>query len=155
MSNEERAIQKIEKEFNDNKSQLSQKGKIVSTAVMNLLKSFCQQNSKFAQLIEQSSGTIVECINATVKNCGNSISDLMLYTKVMQFYFPDAIVHNIISIDLGEGTLNSIELEPEPEPEPESKPTFTTKLEPTCLQLTLDNLVGGEFHEEGKSFSAS
>lgn len=106
---ETQAINKITEEFNDKSAQFSQKGKAVSTYVVGILKDFCQQNSEFAQAIVQSDKTVVDCINVAVRNAGNSISDLDVCKKAVEFYFPDATVHFAMKIDVGDGGFSNNE----------------------------------------------
>ena len=96
-----KAIKKLETELKNAK--LSKKGSAVKSAVIDALKLFCNQNSEFAQAVEQSTKNVGDCIENTVKNCGNSISDLEVYKKAVKFYFPGADVKCQLTIDLGDG----------------------------------------------------
>ena len=66
---------------------------------------FCGQNSEFAQAVVQMSidKSIKDCIESTVAKAGNSISDIEVYKKAVQFYFPGADIHFDMRIDLGDG----------------------------------------------------
>ena len=81
-------------------SKLSNKGQAVSGAVVDMLRKFCEQEEEFAQAIVQSDKSIDECIEYTVKDCGNAISDLDVYKKAAEFYFPGAKVQLTFVIDL-------------------------------------------------------
>ena len=77
---------------------------------MDVLKDFCKQNHEFAQAICQSDKSVAECVECTVKNAGNAISDIEVYRKAVEFYFPGAKVNFKMTIDLGdEGFSNSAE----------------------------------------------
>ena len=125
------AIEKIKKEANGAK--LSQKGKAVSSAVIKALSDFCKQNSEFAQAVEQSSKSVADCIESTVKNCGNSISDLEVFRKAVSFYFPGATVKCTMTIDVGDGGFSNAE--------PEEVAEESAIEEPKKLCLELDSLL--------------
>lgn len=99
----QQAIDRLNKEFRDSKG-LSQKGKAVSAAVLTALTNFCEDNGEFAQAVVQSPAdkTIKDCIENTVKGAGNSISDIDVYKKAVQYYFPGADIHFEMRIDLGD-----------------------------------------------------
>lgn len=92
---------KFKEELNDAK--LSQKGKAVKDAVVSALSDFCKQNNEFAQAVEQSDKSITDCIEFTVAKAGNAISDLDVYKKAVEFYFPGATVKCQLTVDLGDG----------------------------------------------------
>lgn len=52
---------------------------------------FCEQHPEFRQAVEQG-GSFAECLKHCVSGSGNSISDLEVYKKAAQFYFPEADV---------------------------------------------------------------
>ena len=93
--------EKFKKELKSAK--LSQKGNAVKNAVVTALTDFCRQNSEFAQAVEQSYKSVADCIEYTVKKAGNSISDLDVYKKAVEFYFPGATVKCQLTVDLGDG----------------------------------------------------
>ena len=110
------AVERIKKEANGAK--LSQKGKAVSSAVIKALSDFCKQNSEFAQAVEQSGKSVAECIESTVKGCGNSIPDIDVYRRAVQFYFPGATVNFSMTVDLGDGGFSALSPAEEPKEEP-------------------------------------
>lgn len=79
---------------------LSQKGQAVSGAVLDILQRFSEQEEEFAQAVVQSDKKIEECIEYTVKSAVNSISDLEVYKRAAEFYFPGAKVQMRLTIDL-------------------------------------------------------
>ncbi|MCM1167088.1 MAG: hypothetical protein NC401_13870 [Ruminococcus sp.] len=97
----EEAIKKLETEFEDCKS-LSQKGKAVSSAVLDALKEFCKQNEEFSRAVVQTDKPLKDCIESTVKGCGSAVSDIEVYRKAVQFYFPGADIKFSMTIDLGD-----------------------------------------------------
>lgn len=102
MSKYTNAKEKLTAELNAKDVKLSSHGKAVSKAVLNALQDFCDQNSEFAQAVMQSDKKVAECIESTVKGCGSSISDLEVYRRAVEFYFPGATVKMQLTIDLGD-----------------------------------------------------
>lgn len=95
------AIEKLDKEFKDAK--LSKYGQAVGASVMDALKTFCRQNEEFSQAIAQSSNSVAECIEYSVKGAKASMSDIEVYRRAVEFYFKGAIVNFEMTLDLGDG----------------------------------------------------
>lgn len=93
------AIDKITTELKDVSGQ---KQNIVKQPVADALISFCRQQSEFAQAVVQSSGTLKQCMDAVVKDCGNSLSDIEAYRRAVQFYFPGAVVDMQLTVRMSE-----------------------------------------------------
>lgn len=129
----EQAIKKLDMEFKECKS-LSHKGKVVNSAVLDALKTFCRQNTEFSQAVVQSDKSIKDCIESTVKGCGNAISDIEVYRKAVQFYFPGSDVRFSMTIDLGDGGFSN---DPGTDPVPEASAAQEKK----GLSLSLDELL--------------
>ncbi len=81
----EQAIVKLNAEF-DSAKNLSRCGEVVAKPVLEALTQFCEQNSEFAQAVAQSSRTIKDCIESTVKGAnGKGISDIEVYRRAVAF----------------------------------------------------------------------
>ena len=93
------AIERIKTEAEGLKS-LSPQGNAVSKDVCNVLIMFCEQDDEFAQAIVQGKKKLKDCIESTVKGARQSISDLEVYKRAVEFYFPGATVHMSLTIDL-------------------------------------------------------
>lgn len=107
-------------------AKLTKKGSAVSGAVTAALEDFCRQNSEFEQAVLQG-GSVADCIESTVKGSGSSISDLEVYRKAAEFYFPTAKVCMTMTLDLGDGGYSG-----------EDKPiTMSTNK----VELSLDDLL--------------
>ena len=81
--------------LNDKKEEAkatSQKAKVVLPFVRDALIGFCNQNAEFADAIVQSDKSLGECCESIMKDVGNSISDLKVYTKAAAFYLLMRIV---------------------------------------------------------------
>lgn len=88
----------------------------MAPAVFDALKKFCLQEPEFAQAVVQG-GTFPECMAAVAKNVGNAISDLEVYGRAVQFYFPGAKIHFQMDVDLvGDAAKPETPILPDPEP---------------------------------------
>lgn len=91
-------------------AKLGKRAQVIAHPTLEALKNFCEQNEEFAQAVLQTDQTFAECVECTVKNAGNAISDIEVYRKAVEFYFPGAKVNFKMTIDLGdEGFSNSAE----------------------------------------------
>lgn len=97
-----KAIDKLEKEFAECRESLNRYGDVLGSPVLGALKDFCNQNSEFAQAVEQSDKTIGDCLKAISNGIASAISDLEVYTKAVEFYFKGATVHMTLTVDLGD-----------------------------------------------------
>lgn len=109
-------------------AKLTKKGSAVSGAVKTALEDFCRQNHEFEQAVLQG-GSLADCIEHTVKGCGNSISDIEVYRKAVEFYFPTAKIQMSMILDLGDGGYSG---------EPEDKPITMSA---NKVELSLDDLL--------------
>jgi hypothetical protein len=92
------AISKIKRELATVKG--DNRVSAVKKHVADALISFCKQDAEFAQAIVQNDKTLADCCESIMKGCGSSISDLEVYRKAVQFYFPGADVSMNMTIDL-------------------------------------------------------
>lgn len=95
------AIEKLEKE----KAGIDVKNRYKSVLwkpVYETLQSFCRQNEEFARAVEQSDKTLDDCMSALCKGIGSSISDLEVYKRAAQFYFPGCVVEMALTIHMSE-----------------------------------------------------
>ena len=74
------------------------------------LKDFCNQNEEFALAVLQTDKTIQQCVEHTVKDVKQSISDVEVYSKAVEFYFPGATIRFSMTIDLGDGGFSNSEM---------------------------------------------
>lgn len=96
------AIDKIEKELRElnEAGKASFKAKAVAKKTAETLIVFCGQDNEFAQAIVQSDKTLSEACEYAVKDCKNSTSDIEVYRRVVELYFPGATVEMKMTIDL-------------------------------------------------------
>jgi len=102
-------------------------GSVIKTYVHSALAGFCKQNESFAQAIIDG-GTFAECIKYCTEGIGGNtgISDIDIYRRAVQFYFPGARVDFKIQI-----MTNGVQtiIHEEPEREDVKTKTKTTKSE--------------------------
>lgn len=74
-------------------------GNVIKTYVHNALAGFCRQNEAFAQAVVNG-GTLPDCIKHCAEGLheNTGISDIDIYRRAVQFYFPGAAVDFHISI---------------------------------------------------------
>ena len=90
--------EKLEAELNF--SENDKKVNAVKSAVCNTLIDFCEQEHEFAQAIEQSDKSLIDCCKHCVAGSGSSISDMEVYKKAVEFYFPTATINFSMKINL-------------------------------------------------------
>lgn len=91
------AIEKIEtedKEFNGDRY-----GNAVHKYIAKTIVNFCKSDERFAEVVYNTKRTLSDCILEIMKGCGNHISDFDVYQKAAQFYFPNAKLSCIMTID--------------------------------------------------------
>lgn len=91
---------KAKEKINGSKEPTENKAKAVFSSVQNALLEFCRQEDEFAQAIAQSDKTVTDCCKAIMKNVGSSVSDIDVYGKAVEFFFPGAKIEFQMKIDL-------------------------------------------------------
>lgn len=72
----------------------------IKNSVATKLLEFCEQEAEFAQAVEQSDKTVIDCCKACLEWVGDSVSDLEVYRDAVEFYFPTATLDVIIKVNL-------------------------------------------------------
>ncbi len=98
------AEDKLKKEAKE--ANLSSKAAAVSKAVLDALIVFIKQEEEFAQAIVDSEKKFEDVCKHCVKNCGSSISDLDVFKRAVEFYFPGAGVEFVMKINLSASVEN-------------------------------------------------
>lgn len=119
-------------------------GKTIAKPTADALWSFCEQEPEFAQAVEQSEKSFDECIKEISRGLGRACSDLTVFTKAVQFYFPGATISYNMDIHLS-GTVEAKEKKPYRKPEvipppPVSAPKPSASASKK-LTLNLDDLL--------------
>lgn len=77
------------------------KEKAIFVPMVKTLTDFCHQDGEFAQAVAQG-GSVADCAVACVKGVGGAISDLEVYRRAAQFYFPGCEVEMTMKIYMSE-----------------------------------------------------
>lgn len=120
----QKAIDKLNEE-SKNANHLSTRAKLVISSVHTTLQTFCEQNAEFAQAVVQTDKTLAECVEETVKNASQAISDIDVYRKAADFYFSGATVEFKMIIKLGDDGFSN-------------EQTANENAKPKELELSLD-----------------
>ena len=111
---------------------LNKKAEVIKDATIKALHQFCEQSEEFSRAVIDCDKPFEVCLNEIIKGTGNAISDLDVFNKAVQFYFPGAVVEFRMLIRMSEYELD----------EPEQPPTpRTDKLPKDNLTLSLDSLL--------------
>lgn len=70
----------------------SGRAKMIFPHVVKILRGFIEEDDRFAEVFANTARTISECCAAVVDKSGDVMSDLEVYRKAVQFYFPNADV---------------------------------------------------------------
>ena len=113
MSNQyiEAAIDRLKKELPGIKGQ---KESVMKRAVAEAMENFCRQDGAFARAVAEG-GSFADCMKAVAKGVGNSISDLEAYRRAVRFYFPEAEIRFVMTIETGSAPEMAVS-RPEPAP---------------------------------------
>ena len=84
------AVEKLKKECADAKDKFGRYEKVLAEPVLTALESFIGQDEEFARAVYQNSQTFSDCLKAVAKDVVGAISDLDVYRRAVQFYFPGA-----------------------------------------------------------------
>ena len=89
--------EKIQKELTEAQNKGSQKVKAVSSHVAEKLIKFAE-NKTFGLAIQESESTLSECCKEILKDVKSHVSDIEVYKKAAQFYFPTADIEFTMDI---------------------------------------------------------
>ena len=104
------AIEKITKETEVVPA--SGKDGAVRYAVRDALVNFCRQSEEFAESVAATGKCMKECITEIMKGVGQSISDVEVYRRAVEFWMPGATVKAEIRIILPDVRENEAEDKP-------------------------------------------
>lgn len=120
------AVEKLEAERKAMNPSGSSAVGIMYNEVANVLRNFCSQNDKFAEIVYKTKRTFNDCMNEVAKNHGHGISDIDAYRRAIQFYFPNSQIEFLMKMTLTgeEPDEKYINKEtPKPKSKPAAKPT--------------------------------
>lgn len=113
------AIEKIDRELKEFKG--DKYGKAVYTYVANVLRDFCQQNERFAEVVYKTKRSLSDCCAEIMKGCGSHISDIEVYRRATKMYFPNSEIEGVMRIVITGDAPDEKYLEKEPKKKAENK----------------------------------
>lgn len=117
--------------------------KIIASATAEALTTFCEQEPEFLQAVEQSGKTFDEClthISSGVSASKPGISDMEVFKKAVQFYFSEADIKVVMTIDMC-GKVEAEGKKKYEKPEVIEAPPVPEKSKPKKMALSLDDLI--------------
>lgn len=123
-----RAMEKVKTVYTGNNKYAGAVAPDVSAA----LADFCRQNEEFARAVLDG-GTFGECLTAVAKEISGKrhISDLAVYQKAVEFYFPGAVIENMMIVHMSRYELDK----------PEAEAAQTPPKAKKSIDLSLDSLL--------------
>lgn len=113
------------------------KSKLIFPHVCKTLRGFIDEDDRFAEVFANTARTVSECCAAIVDKSGDALSDLEVYRKAVQFYFPNADVEFKMNVRITGDAPSEEEMKKPAEikavpdaPKSVPKPTPTAKKEP-------------------------
>lgn len=94
------AVEKLDAERKAMKPSANSAVGIMYIETANALRSFCEQNDMFAEVLFKTKRTFADCMEVVAKNPGNGISDIDAYRRAVQFYFPNAQIEFLMNITI-------------------------------------------------------
>ena len=112
----------------------SGRAKMIFPHVVKTLRGFIEEDDRFAEVFANTVRTVSECCAAVVDKSGDVMSDLEVYRKAVQFYFPNADVEFKMNVRITgaapseEEMKKPADIKAEPEkPKPAAKPAKSAK----------------------------
>lgn len=124
------AVEKLESERKAMSCVTNKAIKIMYNEVANVLRNFCSQNEKFAEIVYKTKRTFNDCMNEVAKNHGDGISDIDAYRRAVQFYFPNSQIEFLMKMTLTGEEPDEKYINKET-PKPKSKPAAKPNNKPS------------------------
>ena len=121
------AVEKIDrelKEFTGNKY-----GNAVHIYVANVLRDFCEQNERFAEVVYKTKRSLSDCCAEIMKGCGQHVSDIEVYRRATKMYFPNSEIECLMTISITGEAPDEKYIKKEPKKKSEKKPDATENLD--------------------------
>ena len=122
------AVEKI----NPKLKKLNKYAAVIAEPTAKALHGFCRQSEEFARAIAETDKTFKDCLETITKDIGSSISDIEVYQKAVEFFFPGAKVEFRMLIHMSEYEMQDNE---------SSAPAETVPEQPKSLDISLDSLL--------------
>ena len=123
-----RAVEKI----NPKLKKLNKYAAVIAEPTAKALHGFCKQSEEFARTVVETDKTFQDCLETITKGIGSSISDIEVYQKAVEFFFPGAKVEFRMLIHMSEYEMQDNE---------SSAPAETVPEQPKSLDISLDSLL--------------
>lgn len=94
------AVEKIKNETSEFNGGI--KERVIHTYVGNTLIGFCEQDTRFAEVLLKTKRTISDCCKYCLEGVTQSISDIDVYRRAVQFYFPNSEISMNMTITTGD-----------------------------------------------------
>ncbi|MBQ5563209.1 MAG: hypothetical protein IIT39_07475 [Clostridia bacterium] len=116
-------INQAVKKINPKLKKLNKYAAVIAEPTAKALHGFCRQSEEFARAVVETDKTFQDCLETITKDIGRAVSDIEVYQKAVEFFFPGAKVEFKMIIHMSEYELNDNEpsAPAEPVPEPEQK----------------------------------
>ena len=75
---------------------------VVAEPVAKALHGFCRQSEEFARAIVETDRTFEDCLLTITKGIGSAISDIEIYQRAVEYYFPGAKIEFKMTIRMSE-----------------------------------------------------
>ena len=113
------AVEKI----NPKLKKLNEYAAVIAEPTAIALHGFCRHSEEFARAIAETDKTFKDCLKTITKDIGRAVSDIEVYQKAVEFFFPGAKVEFKMIIHMSEYEMqdNEPSAPAEPVPEPEQK----------------------------------
>lgn len=120
----------------------NRKGSVIAEPVAKTLKSFCESEPEFEQAVRQSGKTFVECIDEVASTLYQYASDLEVYEKAVEFYFPEATISVTMTVNMsGKVEAEAAEKKPYKKPEILEAPPAQATEPKKSMTFSLDELL--------------
>ena len=123
-----RAVEKINPEL----KKLNKYAAVIAEPTAKALHGFCKQSEEFARAVVETDKTFQDCLETITKDIGRAVSDIEVYQKAVEFFFPGAKVEFRMLIHMSEYEMQDNE---------PSAPAETVPEQPKSLDISLDSLL--------------
>lgn len=122
------AVEKI----NPKLKKLNKYAAVIAEPTAKALHGFCKQSEEFARAVVETDKTFQDCLETITKDIGRAVSDIEVYQKAVEFFFPGAKVEFRMLIHMSEYEMQDNE---------PSAPAETVPEQPKSLDISLDGLL--------------
>ena len=122
------AVEKI----NPKLKKLNKYAAVIAEPTAKALHGFCKQSEEFARAVVETDKTFQDCLETITKDIGRAVSDIEVYQKAVEFFFPGAKVEFRMLIHMSEYEMQDNE---------PSAPAETVPEQPKSLDVSLDGLL--------------